>query len=444
MKDFLRRHGRLLLALLLFLFALGFAVLRVTTFSKGFGLRLGTAAWALLDFRTAIYYPIVAFLDGINPYDRVTMLASYPTRQGFGPFLPATLLLHLPFGLLPLSVSSLLYVATTVALTLLLAYLAFRYNDLEARPADVLLVAAVILLSRPGQWNLLLGQLAVQLALATYVALYYARRSPVVSGLGLAVSMVKPSVGLPLALLMLARRDNRAVLLGCAFAAIANLPLLAVLARRAGGVTPFVAQLTGVVREFGARAWNDPSLSIARVDATALISRFLGVPLGGVAQALVAIAVLGLAALALRRMAARAEEPANFAMSTGIICAALLLSVYHQAYDLILLTLPAVALAYSGVPALLRPHRRRWFLLGLVGILAANYAATEAVLSALRMERGLWLVLVSVNGLALLTLFCVYSVAALNSGSSAQPDDPRATPARDSEPAGPGRAVIPS
>ncbi|MDQ3811214.1 MAG: glycosyltransferase 87 family protein, partial [Chloroflexota bacterium] len=251
----------MLLALLLFHFALGLAILRVTTFSKGFGVRLGATSWALVDFRTAIYYPIVAFWDGINPYDRAALLAHYPTKEGFGLFLPATFLLHLPFGLLPVDAASLLYFVAVVALTVLLAYVAFKFNDLEAGGPGVFLVAALIVLSRPGQWNLLLGQLAAQLTLVTYVALYYARRSPAVSGLGLAASMVKPSIGLPLAILMLARRDRRAVLLGCAFAAIFNLPLLAVLVRRAGGVAPFMTQLVEVQREFQGRAWNDPAIS---------------------------------------------------------------------------------------------------------------------------------------------------------------------------------------
>jgi hypothetical protein len=57
--------------------------------------------------------------------------------------------------------------------------------------------------SRPGQWNLLLGQPALELTLPTYAALYNARRAPGLSGLALAISMYKPTFGIPLAVLTL-------------------------------------------------------------------------------------------------------------------------------------------------------------------------------------------------------------------------------------------------
>src|SRR5262245_26744521 len=37
--------------------------------------------WALQDFRDAIYYPVVAFLAGHNPYDVQGYFAHYPVGQ---------------------------------------------------------------------------------------------------------------------------------------------------------------------------------------------------------------------------------------------------------------------------------------------------------------------------------------------------------------------------
>lgn len=411
MRHLIGGRRGLLVAALLFLFAVSLAVLRVTTLSQGFGVRL-SANWAMVDFKTNVYYPVTSFWNGGNPYDRETHLALYPAADGLAPYLPSTFLLYLPFGLMPVDESALLYFVLTIALTVLLAYASFKFNDLKVSSTAVLLVAALILLSRPGQWNLLLGQLAAQSVLASYVALYYARRSPLVSGLGLAVSLLKPSFGLPLAVLMLARGDKRAVLLGTAFTAITNLPLVGVLVYRAGGARSLGEQLINGHQALQSLPDTDAATSIIRIDATALISRFVGHSLNGLAQLLVALVVLGLATLALR-MTRRTEHSADAGISVSIICVAVLLSVYHQAYDLLLLTLPLVALVSHRLPSAFNAPYVRWFLLGLFAILAVNYASTESVIGSLRPERGAWLILASINSVTLLTIFLAYVLITL-------------------------------
>ena len=59
------------------------------------------AAWGFIDFRDAVYYPVVAFLDGTNPYDPTAYRATYPVGNIFPVYTPVTLLVHLPFGMLP-------------------------------------------------------------------------------------------------------------------------------------------------------------------------------------------------------------------------------------------------------------------------------------------------------------------------------------------------------
>jgi len=410
MKRFTREHWRLLVAVLLFIFAISLAILRVTTLSQGFGIRL-SANWAMVDFKTNVYYPVISFWNGGNPYDRETHLALYPAAEGMAPYLPSTFLLYLPFGLMPVDESALLYFVLTIALTVLLAYASFKFNDLKVSSAAVLLVAALILLSRPGQWNLLLGQLTAPAVLASYVALYYGRTSPLVSGLGLAVSMFKPSFGLPLAALMLARGNTRAVVLGTAFTTITNLPLLGILFNRAAGAGTFGEKLNN--GQGGLPIMGDAS--IGRIDASALVSRFVGHSLNDVAQLLVALVVLGLAILALR-MIRRREQSSDTAVSDSIICVAMLLSVYHQAYDLLLLTLPLVALVSHRLPSAFNAPYVRWFLLGLFAILAVNYASTESVIGSLRPEGGAWLILASINSVTLLTIFLAYVLITLFKG----------------------------
>ena len=87
---------------------------------------------------------------------------------------------------------------------------------------------------------------------------------------------------------------------------------------------------------------------------------------------------------------------------------AILLSVHHHAYDLVLLTPPMLVLVADGLPNDLLGSRTRWMLLALFGALALNYASAEAVLSHLRDVRPVWLLLASSNGAALLLIFLLY------------------------------------
>src|SRR6188508_1124559 len=81
------RYSRVALAALALIAALVIAMLRVTTLSDVGGVRL-SANWALVDFQNTIYYPVRAFIDGVNPYDRATYRAHYPAET-FPPFLPS-------------------------------------------------------------------------------------------------------------------------------------------------------------------------------------------------------------------------------------------------------------------------------------------------------------------------------------------------------------------
>src|SRR6185295_2450313 len=125
----------------------------------------------------------------------------HPVNSPFPPYLPASLLFHLPFGLLSFPVAEWVHYALTVALMPVLALLALRLAGLVETPARIFAVAALLLASRPGHWNLILGQPTVTLVVGVYVALLLAPRWPVWAGVGLAVSTLKPTFGLPLAVL---------------------------------------------------------------------------------------------------------------------------------------------------------------------------------------------------------------------------------------------------
>jgi len=371
-----------------------------------------------LDFEIAVYYPARAFLDGLDPYEQHAYMARYPVQAPFPPFLPAALLVHAPLALLPPATSSTLYLYLSLALVFVSARLALAFTG-RPTAAAVVTVAALALLSRPGRLALRLGQLTFEPVSGTCGALYFDTRAPWLAGCGLFLASIKPTFGIPLGVLMLAQRQLRSVFIGLALILAVNSAVAIILIDRAGGVDQFRAHVAGAfdASRQGIVETSNPVMTSLRADAASLIGRARGRPLSAQAQAVVGLAVLASAVAVLTMFGSgRGRTPEGLA--AGFICVAVLVSGYHQAYDLSLLLLPAVVLARSSGrsgPAAL-PFRP--VLLGLLLILGANYASSEGALTLLGLERETagWLVLTSLNSVALLLLYGVYAASLLRLG----------------------------
>jgi Glycosyltransferase family 87 len=396
---------QLLLAIPFFFIAVAVLVARTLPLPTLGGIRL-SMAWLMDDFRIVIYCPTALLIHGGNPYDRQQFLAFCPVDQGMPMYLPSAFYLHALFGLLPMQASAITYMVLTILLTLVLAAASDRISDLPIRPARVLVIAALLLLSRPGQWNALLGQPTLELVLGAYVGLRFARRRPWLSGLGLAVAMYKPTFGIPLMFLMLARGDRRAVATGIAVTAALNLPLIAILASRAGGLQPFLDGFLAGQREWEAKV--DPAHSGVTLELAALVGRLIGHRLSTGGWVLVTLVVLGVTAGILRRIGPPTDA-ARERLSNSLICIATLLAVHHHAYDLLLLTAPVVALTSHGLPPGFLSRRWEVVLYVLYGVLAANYLGSLSVLSQLEAHPLVWMMLASVNGAALFAIFLIYA-----------------------------------
>jgi len=375
--------------------------------------RPAAAHWVLQDFRDAVYYPVVALLHGGNPYDQEAQARRYPVGQSFPLYLPSTLVAHLPFGLLPPAEAAWAYFATTLLLTGAMAALALAGAGVPVTSAAVLAVAALLLASRAGQMNLLLGQVTAQVVIASYVALRWARSRPLLAGLGLAVATLKPTYGVPLAALMLlGRGDGRATVAGV----VASVALCAVtlvpLVHAQGGLAPFVTSLGSSAAAFAAEDSSNAWASVARTDVSSLVARLLGrapalwVELG-LGVLVVAAAVVGLRRLRTDR------SPAGVQLGVGLVCLSILVGFYHQTYDVLLLTWPALALAAGrwgrdGVA----PAALRWIVLGLIAVPFLNYLASVPVAAQLTQGGPAWLALTALNPAALLAAWGVHLVLA--------------------------------
>jgi hypothetical protein len=360
---------------------------------------------ALVDFRDAVYYPVVAFLDGENPYDRVRMFERYPVNGTIGLYSPLTLLLHLPWGLLPYRAAELGFVTYSFGMTVLLALLAWRSTERRVGLAGVLGLAAVLVITRPGHWNLVLGQVALETAVVTLGALWLARERPGLAGLALSVATFKATYGLPLAALMAARGDRRALAVGAAGALALTAPVVGVLLVRTG----LDGLATSIVGNYAARAAT-PSMgaaqSLFRVDAVALAGRLLGHDPGWLVTLAVGGAVLAIAAAALRAAERRAAPDAGTS-SLAIATLAILLCTYHQQYDVVLLA----PLLLTLLPR--APLRRAQIPAALIAVPFVNYLASGAMLRGAAVSERTMLALSSINALALLAAFALLCARAL-------------------------------
>ncbi len=397
------RQRCLTVALVLFVLALGLPLFRLTRLSSAGGFSL-KANWAMVDFRASVYYPAVAFLNGDNPYDHEQSLVRYRAGGAFPVYLPAILLVNLPFGLMSEACAAMAFFLCTIALTMVVALMAVRMSGLPGGAALVLTVASVMILSRPGHMNLLLGQNTLLYVIGTYLAINFAETSPSWSGLGVSLACLKPTFGIPVVLLMLVQKRFRAIFYATGFVALMNLPPLLILIYNSGGVAPFLQSL---VSNFGAWAHDpdiDPLTSPLLVNVSGVVSRLAGRPLGTVGEASILLVLLGVAAVALRVLVGQNGREAR-ALATTVVALAALTAIHHQPYDLLLLTLPCVALLGRRFPPAFYTPKLYWSLVVLLAVLAFNYVATFSGVTALGLS-GLPLRLVTeVNPIALLALF---------------------------------------
>ncbi len=369
------------------------------------------AGHGLIDFRDAVYYPSKAVIDGINPYDADTYRPHYPVTHSFPPYSPLSLLVHLPFAWLDFDKAQAVYFVFSILLVLALSALSLRLCGLPGAAAAAFLLATFMVLGRPGHWGLVLGQVVPQLAIATFVALGFARSRPLLSGLGLALATIKPTYGVPLAILMLVRGDKRAVAAGILVAAVltgAVTARLAVIDGPASLMESFEQSVT--TRE--STPEKTPAGSLLRVDVVSLTARLTGSSPGVAGRLALFGVVIGAAAVPLRRLVG-VGSPAASLLSSSIVCVTMLLCAYHQQYDCLLLVLPLVAVtARPDAGGLPLPPVQRWTAALLLALPFLNYVASYTGAGALGLGRDGIGIASTINGVALIAALALLISAA--------------------------------
>jgi hypothetical protein len=161
------------------------------------------------------------------------------------------------------------------------------------------------------------------------------------AGLGLALAACKPTFGVPLALLLVFQRQYKPVLIGTAISALVGGISVGMIAAGAGWNSVWSILDENHATMEAARPF-DPSTSHTRVDANVFVQQVLRLPGGRWSELAVFSATVLLAGAALR--GTRTAEPA-FAMG-GLVLLTIIICVYHQTYDAVLLTpIPLAILA---------------------------------------------------------------------------------------------------
>lgn len=354
--------------------------------------------WAMTDFRDTLYYPAVAMIAGTNPWS-AQLADDYPVQRPLPPYGPAVVLLHWPLGFLSVPAAEIAYFALTIALTAVTALVALRAGGFEAGLSAVLTTTSLLLLSRPGHQNLLLGQSTLEVVLGCYLALVYGGRRPGLAALGIVLASMKPQFAIPLVLLLLARGDWRATAGGVVATGVLSLGTL-LLAAGADGPATWLAAIgrSNTTVSAAALAWT-------RIDVGFFVRHVLAFP--GRAELVAAVTVLALGLWAFRRSIVTEPTTEPPRLADVLACLTILLPLYHIAYDTLLLTLPLVAF----VGAARRLPTRTHAVLGLLLLVPfVNFLSAHTIVSHLVPGEPMWRLVTATNALALLAalLLCAW------------------------------------
>ena len=110
----------------------------------------------------------------------------------------------------------------------------------------VFMLAAMMVISRPGLLNFLGLQMTLLLIVGTLLALEYSESNPVLSGFGLLLACCKPTYVIPLAVIMLFRRNFSAFAVGVLLCGLVNVGAIWMIASQNEGVENFVSEVTDV------------------------------------------------------------------------------------------------------------------------------------------------------------------------------------------------------
>jgi hypothetical protein len=297
----IEREARPIARVALWVGAIGLFVLAVGVVTRGIVGTLtndltapGGAFW---DFRDAGYFPVRAVLDSVVPYNVVEYFASYPVAQEF-PLLPPTyILIHFPFILLSLPAASTAMFAVNLVAIVALSAWSVSLARYRVTPVAVLVVSGLMILSNGGRNVLNTGQITLLFVAGIYLALTARRDS--LGSVGVFASLVKPAMGGPVVILLLASGRVRRALIGAGAAFVMSFVLMLPMVGWAGGLADLIDILMDNLSYSASSPWISLETTTARIDVTATIAMLLDVVPSRGTEIAIGFAVIGAAGYAL-------------------------------------------------------------------------------------------------------------------------------------------------
>ena len=363
-----------------------------------------------LDFHNGIYFPTRALLRGISPYGS-GYATEYSVDRPIPFFSPCILVLHAPLALLPLRIAEILFFVLSIGVLLAIGAVVAKASGEPKRLDIILAITTALVFTRGGHITLFGGYFTHELVLATFLAIYWADRRPALAALALVVVSAKPTYILPLGILMLARGNVKPLVLGAALSIVAAVVPFAWLAYNAGegdlpaGFGVLLEQITATQQTHMNMPDETPVLSWTRLDLLAVVAKWQGSDPSQLILLLVMLLIL-LVPIGLLIKRRRSTLDDGLAGMTGtLILTAMLVSIYHQSYDSMLVFAPLCGLLVGKLDcwqSISSMQRRLLVLLMLVP--ACNFFSTRMALRGFDFESTFVRFATSINGISLAML----------------------------------------
>ena len=365
------------------------------------------------DFHNGAYFPAHCYLEGGCPYS-VEDAERYLMTRAAATYSPIVFILHLPFALLPLAWADIAFFICNVAMLMLIAFLTIRMSGVAFNWFDFLAISNFLFLSRPGHMTLFTGYFTAEIVIGCVLALHYAKSRPAISGLGMVLASIKPNFVIPLIIMMLWRRNFRAVAIGILFCAIAAGTGLGWLSYH-NGLDQVVQDIRGGQAELHVDETELPVNTWTRTDLLGMYAKVVNsVP--GDAMYLLSMVVLSfIVGPFVYRYSKQEPNPGATGLTALISVLAILVGIYHHSYDCLLIVVPAIGLMFYGHITLTElPNLWRIVVAVLCAVPAVNYVSTLSVMNLLNLEplSVSWQAVTLINGVCLtLALAILVAVA---------------------------------
>jgi hypothetical protein len=362
------------------------------------------------DFLNAVYFPATAYWSGVNPYS-VEYAEAFPVEGTPAFYSPASFWLHLPFAMFPLKAASVVYFVFSILLVVALAASSLYFCGVPRTIVNVLVLSMLILVCRPGHLSLLLGQVTLPIVLGALWGIHWAKSRPWAAAVVLSITTLKPTFGVALIWLLFCRRNVRAALGAAAIGVLVATASMSALVL-SDGWKPVLESLTRTRSLHRVDPSILPEITTSRIDIQVVLAKVAPELPDIPSMLIIAALCLLIAGWALFRTSGTPLGDGVDSVSGLIICTTALTCICHSNYDALLLVAPWVAASVGNLREQL-PNGLRASVWLLLAIPAANYLLAKSVVEYFEFEGWWWILVTSLNALAILAVFLISNMVAL-------------------------------